>query len=203
VIKRILVQILQSIGLDKWVEEHKVTPAIGNKKVSGIVGSLAKWYVILIGVTIAMETVSLLSFSTPWGVIQAKPLSGLNEFLWGIVNYVPKAIIAILFFVAALLFAKYIANQILLLKHKLKNIAAFLVQAVIVLFALVISLQILLGPEIGQTLVQLLQIFLQPFIWSLAIVLGIVGGFAVGLAFKEEIKGFAKEMKKEYGGSLK
>ena len=182
-VKRIVVQILQSVGLDKWIEEHKITPAIGNKKVSEIVGSLAKWYFIWVGLFVVADYIKL---------------QGLREFLAALVFYVPKVLVGILFFVAALLFAKYIANQILALKHRLKNVAAFLVQAIIVLFAMVLTLQMVLGTEVGSTIVDLLNIFVTPFVWALALVLGIVGGFAVGLAFKEEIKTFAKEMKREY-----
>ena len=104
----------------------------------------------------------------------------------------------ILFFVLALLFARYIANQIRELHHKLKNIAAFTVEAVIVLFAAIIGLQMVLGSAVAQTIIQLLQIFVQPFIMALAIVFGVVVGLSSGLAFKDEIVKFAREVKREY-----
>ncbi|HLD58477.1 MAG TPA: hypothetical protein VI977_02440 [archaeon] len=194
-VKRIVVQILQSFGVDAWVEEHKITSAVGNKKVSDILGSLAKWYFIVLGLAVVVGSPNF--FGSFFG-IELQPLPGLSDFLWGLANYLPVALGGILFFVLALLFARYIANQIRELHHKLKNIAAFTVEAVIVLFAAIIGLQMVLGSAVAQTIIQLLQIFVQPFIMALAIVFGVVVGLSSGLAFKDEIVKFAREVKREY-----
>ncbi|MBN1941450.1 MAG: hypothetical protein JW772_04690 [Candidatus Diapherotrites archaeon] len=196
VVKKLVIQILQNIGLDKWVEEQKVAQAIGNKKLSVIVGSLAKWYVIIIGLMAA--TGMKFSVNLAGQDIMVAPFGGLNEFLRILVLYIPKAIGGVLFFVLALLLAKFLANQVLTAQHKLKHAAAFILQAVIVLIALVVAVQMILGDEVGATVKELVTIFVGPFIWSLAIVIGIVGGLAVGLGFKEEIVKAMQDLKKEY-----
>lgn len=196
VIKRVVVQILQSFGVDAWVEEHKITSAVGNKSVSEIIGSLVKWYFIWIGLFVVVEVLIPLL-----GGIMGIPLvepTGLSNFMEILALYIPQALGGILFFVLALLFAKYLGNTILALQHKLKNIAAFIVEGLIILFAAIVALQMILGNAIAQTILQLLQIFIQPFIIALAIVFGIVAGLAAGLAFKEDLSKFAKEVKKEY-----
>jgi hypothetical protein len=194
-VKRIVVQILQSFGVDAWVEEHKISTAIGNKKVSEVLGSLAKWYFIVFGLAVVVETPGLFGKFLGFEIL---PMPGLSEFLWTLAKYLPMALGGVLFFVLALLFAKYLGNQILVIQHKLKGLAAGIVEGLIIIFAAVVALQMILGNAIAQTILQLLQIFIQPFIVALAIVFGIVAGLAAGLAFKEDLQKFAKEIKKEF-----
>ncbi|MDD5162862.1 MAG: hypothetical protein PHD95_01495 [Candidatus ainarchaeum sp.] len=194
-VKRIVVQILQSFGVDAWIEEHKIGSAIGNKKVSEVLGSLAKWYFIVFGLAIVVETPAFFGKFLGFDII---PMPGLSDFLWTLAKYLPMALGGVLFFVLALLFAKYIGNQVLSIQHKLKHLAAAILEGLIVLFAAVVALQMILGNAIAQTILQLLQIFIQPFIIALAIVFGIVAGLAAGLGFKDELQKFAKEVKKEY-----
>ena len=73
-----------------------------------------------------------------------------------------------------------------------------IVEGLIVLFAAIVSLQMILGAGVAQTILELLKIFVSPFLIALAIVFGIVAGLGAGLAFKDDLAKFGKDLKKEY-----
>lgn len=183
IMKKIVIKILQSTRIDQWIDEQNLTAAIGGKEMSSLIGSFVKWYIIWVSLWVAADSIKLM---------------GLSQFVGALVFYIPEVLAALLVMILGLLLGRYLKNAIEATQHWLKKVAAFLIEAIVALFAGILSLTLVLGESKVQILVQLLQLFLAPFLWSIAIAVGIVVGISFGLAFKDEIQRFAKEVKKEY-----
>jgi hypothetical protein len=174
--KAIVVKGLQQTKIDQWMEEQNLVGAIGNKEVSGIAGSIVKWYLFFIFLKQAVEIVQLAT---------------LNDFLGFWINYMLLILGAIVLVLAGLIIGRYVRNAIESTSHSLKRIAGVVMEVIIVYIAIVMAIRTIGLPT--QVLEVAFLIGVAGFVGSLGIAIGI----SFGLALKGEAGTFIKEMKKK------
>ncbi|MDP2973586.1 MAG: hypothetical protein Q8N60_00905 [Candidatus Diapherotrites archaeon] len=181
ILKQIVIKLLQSTRVDQWIDEQNLSAAIGGKEVSALAGSLVKWYIIVLFLAAAAENVKL---------------SALQQFLTALVYYIPGVLGGILVFVGGLLLGRYAKNSIDVTQHKMKNIAAALAEGIIILFTGILALTMILGKDTMSVLKDYLNLFIGPFIIAFACVTAVVLGVVCLIAFKEDIRKMAVDLKK-------
>ncbi len=181
IVKQIVIKLLQSTRVDQWIDEQNLAAAIGGKEISALAGSLVKWYIIVLFLAQATQTIQL---------------EALKEFLMQLVIYVPKVLGGIVVFVGGLLLGRYAKNAIEITQHKMKKVASVLAESIIVLFSGVLALTMIIGENYMAVLARYLELFIGPFIWAFAIVIAIVLGISVGVNFKEDIKKLTADVRK-------
>jgi len=189
IIKKIVIKILQSTTVDKWIDEQNLTAAIGGKEVSALVGSLTKWYII--GIFLA-QAVSLLELEIFKNYLELLFVSGPGNS--------PPVFFALLgggvAMVVGLLIARYIRNAIESTTFRMKNVLGMLAEAIILIFTGILALTLIVGTDVADVVVDLLSIFVEPFIQSFAWVLAIVVGISFLINSKAELKKITDELKK-------
>lgn len=176
VIKYILVRILEGARLDQWTEEHNIDEALGGKSLSEILGSITKWWIVLLFLGQAASLIAL---------------DVLKQFAMLLVAFIPRIMGAALIVIAGLLIGKYIKNKIIKSKYAWGKQAAIVGEALIVYAAIVIGLS-----AVGFDVTILLDAFRIAF-GAAAIVIAVIIGIFVALAFKDDFKKMASELKSE------
>ena len=189
IIKQVVIKILQSTKVDQWIDEQNLTAAIGGKEVSALIGSLAKWYVL--GIFLAQAV----------GWLKLDIFTAYLERLFVFSNSNPSPIFfsllgGIVVMVAGLLVARYSRNIIEATTFQLKKIFGIIAEAIVIIFAGILALTIVVGPDIANVMVRLLELFLTPFIQAFAWVLAIAVGISILVNSKEELKKISAELKK-------
>jgi len=174
--KSILIKILQFGKLDEWAKEHNLRDAVGGIHLTVLAGSFLKWYIILLFLQQAVDSVQL---------------NSIKIFLEALVFFIPVLLFALAVFVLGLLLAKYVKNKIELTKHAHKKTIAMLAELIIIYLALLLALD-----KIGLNVDILKQAFLIAF-GAFVVVLALVFGVSLGLAFKKEAKDLVNTFKKE------
>ncbi|MFA4856004.1 MAG: hypothetical protein WC634_05480 [archaeon] len=187
--KRIVKVVLQSTKVDSWIDEQNLTPAIGGKEISSLAASLTKWYIIGLFLAQAVNQLNLAIFSEYLQLLFVKGPGNAMPVFFALLG-------AFVLVVAGLLVARYARNWIETSTFKMKKLLGALTEAIILIFAGIIALAMVLGKEIADTIVNLLNIFLTPFIWSFAVVLAIVVGISLLTNSREELKKISQELKK-------
>jgi len=172
--KAIVVKGLQQTKIDQWMEEQNLVGAIGNKEVSGIAGSIVKWYLFFIFLKQAVEIVQLAT---------------LNDFLGFWINYMLLILGAIVLVLAGLIIGRYVRNAIESTSHSMKRITGLVLELVIVYVAVVMAIRTIGLPTNVLEIAFLIGV--AGFVGSLGIAIGI----AFGLALKEEARTIIKEQK--------
>jgi hypothetical protein len=189
IIKQVVIKILQSTKVDQWIDEQNLTAAIGGKEVSVLVGSLTKWYVIGIFLAQAVGWLQLDIFSSYLERIFVFSNSNPSPLFFSLLG-------GVVVMVAGLLIARYFRNIIEATTFKLKKFFGILAEAIVVVFAGMLALTIIVGPEIATVVVRLLEIFITPFIQAFAWVLAVVVGISILINSKEELKKVSAELRK-------
>jgi hypothetical protein len=174
--KAIVVKGLQQTKIDQWMEEQNLVGAIGNKEVSGIAGSIVKWYLFFIFLKQAVEIVQLAT---------------LNDFLGFWINYMLLILGAIVLVLAGLIIGRYVRNAVESTSHSMKRITGLVLELVIVYVAVVMAIRTIGLPTNVLEIAFLIGV--AGFVGSLGIAIGI----AFGLALKEEARTIIKELKKK------
>lgn len=187
--KRIVKAVLQSTKVDSWIDEQNLTAAIGGKEISSLAASLVKWYIIGLFLAQAVSRLDLAIFSEYLQMLFVKGQNNTMPVFFALLG-------AFIFVVAGLLTARYARNWIEASTFKMKRLLGAMTEAIILIFAGIIALTMVLGKEIADTIVNLLNIFLTPFIWAFAIVLAIVVGISLLANSQEELKKVSQELKK-------
>ena len=178
VIKHIVVRILQGAKLDQWLEDHDLEGAIGGKSLSELLGSLTKWYIVILFLAQAAALINLMV---------------LQNFAYLLISWIPALIGAVLVIVASLYIGKYVANRIKETKHKYSKTLGMVIEFLVAYFGVVIGLQ-----TVGFDVTILLDAFRIGFATAV-VVLAIILGLFIALSFKKDIAGMAAEMKKGIG----
>lgn len=178
VLKRIVIHALKQTKLDHWLQEKKLSAAIGNREVSGLVGSFTKWYVIALFLTQAVE------------LIQMRFLKQFSQFIIELIN---RGIAALALLLLGLLLARYIRHVVEATEYHYKKTIASLVEVLIVYVSVVIALQ-----TIGINTTILIDAFRIGFT-VLVLAIAILAGFLFALAFRKDIVGVVNDLKKEIG----
>ena len=189
IIKQVVIKILQSTKMDQWIDEQNLTAAIGGKEVSALAGSLTKWYVLGIFLAQAVGWLQLDIFTTYLERVFVFSDSNPSPIFFSLLG-------GIVVMVAGLLVARYFRNMIEATTFRLKKIAGILAEAIVIIFAGILALTVIVGPDIANVMVRLLELFLVPFIQAFAWVLAIVVGISVLVNSKEELKKISTELKK-------
>lgn len=89
--------LLQKVGLDKQIAKARLTQAVGNMRISALLGEVTKWYIFII---FLQSGVDLLRLGT------------LSDLLSNFVAWLPNVIAAILVMVFGLIIAQFVAMKI-------------------------------------------------------------------------------------------
>ncbi len=176
VLKRIVVHALKQTKLDQWLQEKKLSQAIGNREISSLVGSFTKWYVIALFLTQAVE------------LIQMRFLKQFSQFVIELVN---RGIAALVLLILGLLLARYVRHVVEATEYHYKKSIAVLIEVLVVYVSVVIALQ-----TIGINTTILIDAFRIGFT-VLVLAIAILAGLLFALAFRKDITGFVSEIKKE------
>jgi hypothetical protein len=176
VLKRIIIHLLKQTKLDHWLQEKKLSAAIGNREISGLVGSFTKWYIIALFLTQAVE------------LIQLQYLKQFSQFVIELIN---RGIAAAALFVVGLLIARYIRHVIEATEYHYKKTIAVVVEVIIVYISVVIALQ-----TIGINTTILIDAFRIGFT-VLVLAIAILAGLLFAFAFRKDIVGWVNDLKKE------
>lgn len=167
-------KLVAKTGIDKKMDEAKLTDAIGHIELSTLSGIILKWYIFIMFLGQAANIVNLGTLSVL-----------LNRFL----IWLPNLIVAAVIVVFGLLLAEY--AEVHMLKSTLKSVRAtsMLVKVVIIFFILVTALK-----QIGLYVSLAENTFL--ILWgALCLAFAIAVGISFGFAFKEEAKGIINKFK--------
>ncbi len=173
----IVTRILNTIGVDSWIKRNKLDKALWGKKLSHILGSLVKWYIILVFLGAATSLVKLKSLET---------------FMELLVRYLPALLGATLIIILGFVAGEYVRMQLASFRMPYRDQISGISKFLIVYFALVIGLQTA-GFKVD-ILIDAFKIAFSAFAISLAIVVGI--GF--GLAFAEDARKIYEDIRKEF-----
>ncbi len=162
---------LESMGVTEQMKRHKIEGAFGGIEAPELVGSLAKWYIVLL-------------FMNEGTVMMDLPV--LSGFIGGLVAYGPKASSGIFILMASLLIAKFTAQNVRSRRESFSELYATAIETVIIFFGVVLSLPILF-PDLD------VSILTDSFkILMVGVSLGMA--LAVGLGAKDHI--FSKKYSK-------
>lgn len=165
---------LDRLKVDKRL--HKMSKVdLGKFEISGITGTITKWYVFIVFLGTAVKLVKL------------DPLSG---FLTTIVNWLPNLIVAVILLLASLLLGDYVQAKIRRTKIK----GAVWVGKV-VYWSIVILIGVIALNQIGIN-VSLLENVILLIVGSLAVGLALALGISLGLGMKDDAKKMVKKMYK-------
>jgi len=188
-VKHIVIKLLQSTKVDQWIDEQNLTAAIGGKEVSSLVGSLTKWYVLGIFLAQAVGWLQLETFKIYLERLFVFSSSNTSPIFFSLLG-------AIVVVAAGLLIARYFRNLIEATTFKLKKVLGLLAEAIVLIFAGMVALTLVVGADIANVVMDLLQLFLTPFIQAFAWVLAFVVGISLLINSKDELKKIANELKK-------
>ncbi len=118
--------LLVKIGFERQVEKAKMTKAIGNIRVSAVLGELTKWYIFLIFLSTAVDVVELGTLSTI-----------LRQFVLWVPNLIASALILIFgLFVAHYISIKIRQHSNMVGAKTLSTIAYIVITTVVTLIGL-------------------------------------------------------------------
>lgn len=174
--KKVLIEILKFGKLDEWAKQHNLKDAVGGVHLSHLAGSFLKYYVFLLFLQQAVDSVQL---------------NSLKVFLGAVVYFIPYLLFALAVFVLGLLLAKFVKNKIEATHHAYKKTIASVTELVIIYLSLILALE-----RIGMNTDILKNAFLLAF-GAFVLVVALVFGISMALAFKKEAKQIAETIKKE------
>jgi len=165
-------KVLHKAKVDKlFIEKKKLSSLLGKFQLSEVLGLIVKWYVFVLFLTPAASLIKLTT---------------LSEFLVKLSLWIPNLIAAILVAIFGMAAAEYVQLKIELIKAKSSALVGNIAKILIIVFTAIIALkQIGLNLSLAENSV---LIVLAGVMLALAI------GF--GLALKDELKPFIKDVKK-------
>ncbi len=180
-IGRIIQEVLKRLQLDKLFQVKKWSEALEkaefDAKPSEFIGSLIKWILVIVTLSISVEVLGLPQFSA---------------FLGQVVNWLPNLLAAVLIFVATVIIASIAEKLVRASVHGTKvgysKLAGTITKWAVWIFG-ISAILIQLG--IGRSLI--LVIF-----QGVIALLAIAGGLAFGLGGKESASGFLRELKDKF-----
>lgn len=148
----------------------------GKATLSGVIGWLVKWFVILVTLIAVADILSLSSF---------------NEFLVSIAGYIPAVVVAVLILVAGIVLGngvKEVINRVLSSSSlRVGKVVATIAQWSIVVFSIMAAL---IQLQIAASLINTLFM-------GIVFMLALAGGLAFGLGGKEAASGLINDLKND------
>lgn len=167
-IGRIITEILRRLKLDKFFEARGWKEAMDKAEmkttISGFIGSLCKWILILVFLAISVRILNVEEFS---------------EFILRVVAWLPNLLVAVLIFVVTVVIASFAEKSVRATIGKAKlehaNLAGAIVRWAIWIFGI---FAILLQLGIAQEIIQAL-------LYGFVAIIALAGGLAFGLGGKD------------------
>lgn len=168
-------ELLDRVNLDKKIHQLCHSDVIGSAYLSGIIGSIIKWYVFLIFLGTSVELVNL-------GV--------LTGFLTTVVVWLPNLIVSVILVLVALLLGEYVAHKVQETRVKGALWMSKVLYACIVGLVGIIALN-----QIGID-VSLLENLVLAIVGALALGTALALGISLGLGLKDDARKFVKELRR-------
>lgn len=179
---RIVHEVLKRLQLDKIANMGKLKESLEKAEFgvepSEFIGKIFKWILIIVFLSLAVETVGLVEFS---------------KFLNNIVIWLPNLLVAILIFIATIVIANFVEKLVKAAVHSAKGkysqTGGTIAKWSIWIFGIsAIIMQLL--PQVGS----LILVLLQGFVGLIAL----AGGLAFGLGGKEVAGDFLKNLRDKH-----
>ncbi|MFH1786439.1 MAG: hypothetical protein ABH829_02220 [archaeon] len=173
---KILTKVLQEAKIDEWLKSHGVAKALEGMSLSGVLGSVLKWYIIVVFLGEAAALVKL---------------AAIQVFMLRMVSYVPSLIGAFIILLLGLLIGEYAKNSVIKkmdfkYAKELGKFAKFL----IVYFSIVIGLQT------AQFDAGILEDAFRIGFTAIVIIVAVVFGATFAWTFRKDAEKFWNEVKK-------
>ncbi|MES2436736.1 MAG: hypothetical protein V4519_01890 [Patescibacteria group bacterium] len=164
VIGGLVKRVVRATGLDEVVERSQLNQKLRvsgkYKLLSGMIGEFVKWFIIIVVLIAAANTLNL---------------PQVTEFFNAIALYIPRAIVAVIILVVGLLLGEFVANLVrggleaskLPVRHK-QTLGSVAKYAIIVFSIMAALVQLNIVPE-------LIQILFGGFVLALALAFGLGG----------------------------
>jgi len=165
---------LRAVGLDLWIRRERLTGALFGVNLSSALGTLLKWYILVLFVTAAA------------GQIRIDPLV---TFLDRVIPHLPAILGGILMVVVGLLIGEFIKKSVLGVAMPLREVVGNGLKYLVVFFTIVIALE-----TAGFDVSILENAFILGF-GALVITGAIIIGISFGLAFKEDARRILKDLR--------
>jgi len=163
----IVSKVISRAKVDRWLEKNNLSQALYGRKLSSVLGTLLKWYIIVIFLGEAANLVQLAS---------------LSAIISSIVLFLPALIGAGLVVIGGLLVSEYLKKTALATKFAYRELVGDAIKFLVIYFALVTGLQTA-GFEVS-ILLDAFRIGFAAVVITAAIVIGI----SFGLALKDDAK---------------
>ncbi len=158
--------LLVKAGLEKHIEKAKMTRAVGNIKISAVLGEITKWYIFLIFLSSAADVVELGTLS-----------SILRQFVLWVPNIIAGALI--------LIFGLFVAHYVSLKIRQHAEMAGAKTISSVVYFVIVVIIMLIALEQIGINVSILTNAFLI-IVASLGLGFALAVGLSFGLGTKQE-----------------
>ncbi|ODS40001.1 hypothetical protein BEH94_03115 [Candidatus Altiarchaeales archaeon WOR_SM1_SCG] len=175
VLYKMVREIIENMGIEKGLKKYGVADALGGMDIPHISATLAKIYVFLLFVWI--------------GVSQFEELGVFENFMEGLMGYIPGLILGLIIIIVSLIVADFAGDR--LKKKKKAPFAAgiaLVAEVIIVIFGVTLAL-----PKFGFEDIEIIK-------WSFLIIvlcLGIGLAIAMGLGLKDSFARVGKKYEKE------
>ncbi len=172
---------LEKLGLDREFDKLHLSKAIGGMHISGIIGKIIKWYIVIIFLEVAVA-----ALGPGIGADLAVPLGRFVAFL-------PSVIAAVLIMLVGLLTGHYVWHFIEThSKMKGSRAAGALLKYAIIIMTVLVSLR-----TIGIN-VKIIEYAILVLLAGMALAIGLGLGLSFGLGLKGQAAGNWKKIKKQF-----
>lgn len=173
----IVEKLLHKLNADKWLlEKTNMSKLLGKFRLSRFLGLITKWYVFVMFLPAAADTVNLNTWAS---------------FLNDLARWIPNIIVGVIIALIGILAADYASARITELKAKGAGAIALAAKTVIIIFAALMALR-----QIGVD-VRIAESSFLIVVSGIMLALALMFGIGFGLAMKEEAKKTIKKVKKK------
>jgi len=174
----LLTKLLIKARIDSWLHHQGLSPALYGKKLSFILGSLLKWYIVILFIGQAVYLFNLQAFS---------------DFMQSVLFYIPHLLGSAVILVAGMIAGEYMKNVLLETKLPYRDLVGSAAKFLVIYFALVMALS-----SAGIDVTILIDAFRIGFA-ALSITVAVILGICFGFAFRKDAEKALREWKRKSG----
>ncbi len=176
IIEKLVVKSLDKIGIDDWLKKNKMDKAMGKAKLTKILGTLTKWYIVMIFISQIVEWINM---------------TALQTFLQQALLYLPSLFGAAVIVIIGIFIGEYLKKAAMDIQIPYYEIIGGVVKFVVSYMGLVIGLQ-----TAGIDATILVQAF-NIGLFGVVLTVSIMAGIGFGFAIKDEAQKVVKNVKKK------